>query len=286
MNVAFLGTGLMGQPLAERLLAAGNTLIVFNRTREKTVPLARRGARVAASPQEAIRDSELITVMVTDADVTRNLLFPEKKPADLAGRTVLQMSTIAPADSVAMLKAVQRAGGEYLEAPVLGSRPQAREGSLIVMVGARPQQFQRWREILRCFGPEPRLIGEVGKATALKLALNQIIASQVTGFSLSLGLVRRSGIEVDLFMELLRQSAFYAPTFDGKLPRMRERNFSEPNFPTRHFLKDVELMRNQAAALGLNRTVLDAIGRVIEKSLELGCADQDYSSVYEAIDPR
>ncbi|HET9211285.1 MAG TPA: NAD(P)-binding domain-containing protein, partial [Thermoanaerobaculia bacterium] len=130
MRVAFIGTGLMGYPMAERVLAAGHELIAYNRTREKAEPLARKGARIAGSAREAIEAGECAVFMVKDGSVVRELLSDEGFIPSLGGRTVIQMSTIAPAESVKLMEDVRGAAGDYLEAPVLGSVPQAEEGKL------------------------------------------------------------------------------------------------------------------------------------------------------------
>jgi 3-hydroxyisobutyrate dehydrogenase len=289
MHVAFLGTGLMGRPMAERLLVAGHRVSVYNRTREKALPLAAAGARVAAGAAEAVAGAECVIVMVRDAKAVRALLFAEAEAGgtapELYGRTVIQMSTIAPAESTALLAEVRRAGGEYLEAAVLGSTPQAREGKLTVLVGSTPEQLARWGELLRHFGPEPQRIGDVGQAMALKLALNQLIASLTAAFSLSLGLVRRRGINPELFMRVLRPSALYAPTFDARLPRMLARDFADALFPAELLLKDVDLVRSEAAARGLDTAALEGVRDVLARAVEQGLGRQDYSALYAVVDP-
>jgi 3-hydroxyisobutyrate dehydrogenase len=285
MRVAFIGTGLMGYPMAERVLAAGHELIVYNRTREKAEPLARRGARVAASSREAIEAGECTVFMVKDGSVVRELLSDEGYIPSLGGRTVIQMSTIGPAESVKLMEEVRGAAGDYLEAPVLGSVPQAEQGGLLVMVGGNPGQLERWGDLLRCFGPEPRLVGPVGQAATLKLAMNQLIGSLSAAFSLSLGMARRKGIETGLFMDILRQSAFFAPTFDRKLPQMLARDFSSPNFPAALLLKDLDLARAEAGALGLDTTALDGVRDVVKKTVEADRGREDYAALYETIDP-
>lgn len=285
MRVAFIGTGLMGYPMAERVLAAGHELIAYNRTREKAEPLARRGARIAESAREAIAAGECAVFMVKDGSVVRELLSDEGFIPSLGGRTVIQMSTIGPAESVKLMEDVRGAAGDYLEAPVLGSVPQAEEGKLLVMVGGSADQLAHWGELLGCFGPAPRLVGPVGHAATLKLAMNQLIGSLSAAFSLSLGVVRRKGIAVDLFMDILRQSAFYAPTFDRKLPQMLVRDFSLPNFPAALLLKDLDLARGEAGALGLDTTALDGVRDVVKKTVEADRGREDYAALYETIDP-
>lgn len=281
MRIAWIGTGLMGRPMAERLLAAGHEVTVYNRTREKAEALAASGASVADSAPEAIARGEAVFLMLKDAAAIRGLLFD----GSLEGKTVVQMSTIGPSESTALEEEVRRRGGDYLEAPVLGSTPQARDGKLLVMVGGTPEQFGNWLEVLRALGPEPIRVGPVGQASALKLAVNQLIGALSATFSLSLGMVRRQGIDVELFMKILRQSTFYAPTYDRKLPSMLARDFSDPNFPAALMLKDLDLIHGNAAELGLNTTVLDAVRDVMRKTVEKGLGGADYSALYEVIDP-
>ncbi|MEA2603652.1 MAG: 3-hydroxyisobutyrate dehydrogenase [Acidobacteriota bacterium] len=285
MRVSFIGTGLMGRPMAERLLSGGYEVTVYNRTREKAEPLAAKGARIAGSAREAIEAGEATVFMVRDAGAVRDLLAEGGSFPDLTGKTVIQMSTIASVESVALAEEVRGAGGEYLEAPVLGSVPQAVEGSLLVMVGGAPEQLERWGDLLRRFGPEPRLVGPVGHASTLKLSMNQLIGSLAAAFSLSLGLVRRKGIDVEAFLGILRKSAFHASTFDRKLPQMLARDFSNTNFPAALLLKDLDLVRSEAVSLGLDTTALQGVREVVSRTVAAGKGREDYAALYEVIDP-
>jgi 3-hydroxyisobutyrate dehydrogenase len=285
MEVSFIGTGLMGTPMAERLIAAGHRVTVFNRTREKALPLQEKGAVVAASAAEALTMSPVTILMLRDAGAIRDLLFENGPLPDLSGRTIIQMSTIAPGESATLEDGVVQARGEYLEAPVLGSTPQARDGQLLVFVGSAPAAFDRWAHLLRVFGSEVVRVGDVGQAAALKLALNQIIPALAATFSLSLGMVRRHGIDIELFLRILRQSTFYAPSFDRKLPQMLSRDFSNTNFPTELMLKDLHLIRDEAASLGLRLEGLDGIIGLVLRTVESGHGRDDYSSLYEIVDP-
>ena len=285
MRVAFIGTGLMGQPMAERVLTAGYEMVAFNRTRGKAEPLESLGAKIAQSAKQAIDFAECIILMLTDAKAIQEVFFKKSKEPDLRDRTVIQMGTISPAESIGLREQILQRGGDYLEAPVLGSIQEARAGNLLVMVGAAKSQFEHWSGFLKCFGPEPLMIGEVGKASALKLALNQLIASLTASFALSLGFVQRQGVEVDLFMKILRQSALYAATFDKKLMRMLDRDYGNPNFPSKHLLKDVELFRNEGEKVSLELSTIQGILRLLSLTLEKGFADSDYSALFEAVSP-
>ncbi|MCU7495953.1 MAG: NAD(P)-dependent oxidoreductase [Ignavibacteria bacterium] len=286
MQVSFIGTGLMGSPMAERLLKAGHEVYVYNRTLEKTVPLKQKGAKVALTAHEARHLGEAVFLMLSDAVAVNEMLFPTDEEEKFTGQTVIQMSTISPDESRAVAEKIITAGGDYLEAPVLGSIPQATEGKLVVMVGAQEKLYEKWHTLLEAFGPAPIHIGEVGKAAAMKLALNQLIASLTSAFSLSLGMIMKEGIEVEQFMNVLRNSALYAKTFDVKLNYMLKNDFSSVNFPAKHLLKDVRLTLDEAKSLGLETVMLEAVQEILKKTVAMGSSDMDYSVLFNAVTNR
>lgn len=285
MKVALMGTGLMGRPMAQRLLAAGYQLSVFNRSREKAESLRSSGAEIAGSAAKAIGPADCVILMLSDAAAICEVIFDSSPRPELKDSTVIQMGTISPSESIRLQREVRQQGGDYLEAPVLGSISEASAGNLLVMVGASKSQFDRWSGLLECFGPQPLMIGEVGKASALKLAMNQLIASLTAAFALSLGFIQKYEVAVDLFMQILRQSALYAPTFDKKLERMLNRNFASPNFPSKHLAKDLRLFRTEAEALDLDLSLIEGLSRILSSTLEKGFADSDYSALFEAVNP-
>lgn len=285
MKIGVIGTGLMGQPMALKLLEGGLSIIAYNRTASKLQPLQEVGATIVNSPQTVLQEAECIILMLTDAKAIEEMLLAENTDSCLKNRTIIQMGTISPQESKAIESSIITAGGEYLEAPVLGSIPEVKTGKLIVMVGSTEAQFKQWLPIFKHYSPEPMHIGAVGTASAMKLALNQLIAGLTATFALTLGFVQRQGVEVEQFMQVVRESALYAPTFDKKLPRMLERNFINPNFPTKHLLKDTNLFLNQAQELGLVTDNLVGIKTIIEKAIAIGLAEADYSAIYNAINP-
>ncbi len=283
MKVGIFGTGLMGQPMALRLFSAQIPVIAYNRTPSKLKALQQQGIEITTNPSEAIMAADCLILILTNTPAIEDVIFSDESFSLLENRSVIQMGTISPDESRLIGDRVVSLGGEYLEAPVLGSIPQAKAGELLVMVGSTEKQFQKWLPLLQNFGSKPRLIGEVGAAAALKLALNQLIASLTSAFALSLGFVQNQGVDVEQFMEILRESALYAPTFDKKVKRMCENNYANPNFPSKHLLKDINLFLNQAKTNGLNITSLEGVSQVVVQAIEMGFADDDYSSLYSAI---
>lgn len=286
MKVALIGAGLMGRPMAARLLDAGHDVVAWTRTAARLEPLRARGATLAPGGAAALNACEVAILMLRDGPATDAALFGGPVAPEFRGRTVIQMGTIAPGESVALHRRVTAAGGDYLEAPVLGSIPQVEAGQLAILVGGTAEQLERWEGLLKLFGPQPRLLGEVGQAALAKLAFNQLMASHVAAFSLSLGLVRRSGLDVDQFMEILRGTVLYAPVVDRKLDLLRRRSFAAPHFTTSTLLKDVNLMADAARAAGLDTVALEGVRAALARAVETGHAEEDYSSVYEVIDPR
>lgn len=281
--IGLIGTGLMGAPMAERLLLNGVSVMVYNRTPAKLTPLQQAGAEVAASICDLLQRCQAVILMLSDADAIRSTLLSDAAKPFLAERTIIQMGTIAPSQSRSIAAEIRVAGGSYLEAPVLGSISEVKAGKLLVMVGATLEQFQQWLPTFQHFGAEPLFIGPVGTAAALKLALNQLISALTAGFALSLSFVQQQGVAVDTFMQVLRQSALYAPTFDKKLQRMVEQNYANPNFPTKHLLKDTNLFLNEAETAGLQVDSLSGVRHILEIACQLGLADQDYSALLAAI---
>ena len=195
------------------------------------------------------------------------------------------MATIAPSQSIALDDAITSRGGHYLEAPVLGSLPEARSGTLIIMAGGPQAVFEEALPVLQVLGSAPRYIGKTGSAAALKLAMNQLIAALTAGFSLSLGYARKHGVDTELFMDTVRESALYAKTYDKKLDKYLSRDFGKANFSTRHLLKDIRLFIDDAKAAGLNTAALEGIEQITRQTVEEGYDVMDYSSIYQTIAP-
>lgn len=285
LTLALLGTGLLGRAIAERLQAVGHTVIAYNRTAAKALPLQAQGITVVGTSELAVTEAQCVLLLLTDAAAIRSVLFSPACAAALKGKTIVQMGTIGSRESLAIQREVEQYGGTYCEAPVLGSLAEAKVGTLFVMVGATVDLFTQLTPLFSSLGREPRLIGPVGRAAALKLALNHLIAAETSAFALSLGLIQRSGVSVDTFMAILRESALFAPTFDKKLPRLLKRDYHQPNFSTRHLLKDVLLCLNEAAGCGLATNTLEGLRSILEGTIAQGLGELDYSALYERMSP-
>jgi len=283
MKISVIGAGLMGGAIARKLFEHKNDVIAYNRTKDKLEPLKSIGIKIAETPAEAVENSEVVILMLADANAINSVMINENVLQKVKGKLVIQMGTILPEESKSFQKIFTENMAEYFEAPVLGSIPQILNENLIVLVGSSKDQFEKHKHIFSAFSKEIYHIGEIGQAAAIKLAFNNLIASLIPAFSLSFGIVKKSGVNPEIFMEILRKSALYAPTFDSKLPMILSEDFSKANFPAKHMLKDGRLIEKFASQLNLNTKVINALNTVIEEAVNSGYADQDYSAVYKAI---
>jgi 3-hydroxyisobutyrate dehydrogenase-like beta-hydroxyacid dehydrogenase len=285
MKVTLLGLGLMGLPVAHRLIQRGHEVKAWNRTESRLQLAEAEGVTVKSELADAVSDTEVILLTLSDAKAIASVLFCDEVASQLAGKTVLQMGTISPDQSRDLASKVEQSGGDYLEVPVLGSIPEAKNGELIVMAGGSEAVYHHCLLLLRGLGKEVDLVGGVGQAAAMKLAMNQLIAALTVGFAQSLGLIRAEGVEVELFMKLLRESALYAPTFDKKLQKYLEHDYSSANFPLKHLIKDIGLFKQVAESSGMNGQMADALLSVLNSGQQAGYGEEDYSALYEAINP-
>lgn len=284
MQIAILGGGLMGQAVSQRLISQQQALTVYNRSPDKLTALRELGAEITDNAEQAVADADIILLLLSDATAIEAVLASISGHL-LRGNLLVQMGTISPQQSQQIADYCQQLNAGYLECPVLGSLPEARSGKLILMAGGEASDYQFALPVLKLLGENPQLIGPVGQGAAMKLAMNQLIAGLTASFSLSLALIENQGIDSEQFMALLRNSALYAPTFDKKLDRMRQRDFADPNFPTKHLAKDSRLFLEVAEQLRLDASGLQGVMKLLDKTLAMGLEDTDYSAIYAAVSP-
>lgn len=279
INISVIGTGLLGSAIATRLLSRGYKVTVWNRTSDKCIPLIQLGAQLAVNPVDAANSANYLITVLSDGPTTEMVLL-ENIGSALAGKTVVQIATIGPDQSRKLASAVYQYGGRYLECPVQGSRPEALAGNLMLMVAGSYNLFDETLPLLKDLSNKPLLLGDIGSAVSIKLAFNQLLASLSHSFSISLHLIQQSGVNIDVFMELLRKTSLYAPTFDKKLERELKGDYNNPNFPTAHLRKDLGLFLKAAQMYNINTTGLDGLHQLLEYATLIDIDDLDYSSLH------
>ena len=276
-TIALLGTGLLGEAIGCRLLHRGVTLRVWNRSAEKCEPLLKQGAALIENLAGAAKGCQSVITVLRDGPVSAEVIA---QLGDLDAVCCLPMGTMGISESRQLELQVQAQQGVYLEAPVLGSKPEALKGTLLVMAGGSAEVFQQQLPLLRLLSEAPKWMGATGSAAASKLALNQLIASLTHGYSLALRLVQASGLEVESFMEVLRPSALYAPTVDKKLERMLTHDFTNPNFSTALMRKDLQLFVREAGLAGLNAEALAGLVELLTRAEGTPLDAADYSALH------
>ena len=275
-TIGVIGLGLMGSAMARRLAESGWPVVGYNRH-----PRDVEGVATVASLGETAEQADTLWLMVSDFDACREVIVALGE-AGIRDHVVINSSTIAPNESAELARRVEALGGEYLEAPVLGSIPQAKDGTLQLLLGGSADLIARLEDRLAALGT-PTHFGEIRSGAGAKLAFNQLIGSLTAAFSMSLGLVQREGVDVDKFMATLRESALYAPTFDKKLGNMLGHTFEQANFPLKHLLKDIRLFTQSACGQGIDTHLLIGLQHVLEEGVCAGHGNHDYSSLFESI---
>jgi len=269
-SVAVVGLGAMGSRIAQRLLAAGHDLVVWNRSAEKTAPFA-----AVDTPAQAAQKADAAFVMVFDPQALREVT--EGADGILAGArpgtTIIQMSTVGPAD-VARLASTLPEGVELLDAPVLGSLSEAEGGTLRVFAGGSPDLVERWTPVLSSLGPVLH-VGPVGAGTAAKLVANSTLLGTLGVLGEALALGRHLGLSSEATFEVLSATPLAA-----QAERRREA-FETGEYPLRFALalasKDAVLI--SAAADGIDLKVAEAVRGWFAEAVEEGAGEDDYSSI-------
>ena len=270
MTLAVVGLGAMGSRIAARLLDAGYDVVVWNRTAEKAKPLVERGASLAESPAYAAARAEAVIVMVTDPAAL------ESVTADLAGVTVIQMSTVGRA---AVARLASRLP-ELLDAPVLGSIAEAESGALKIFVGGPEPLVEKWMPLLSVLG-QPMHVGPVGAGSAAKLVANATLVGLIGLLGESLALGEGLGFPRDVVFDVLATTALAQQA--ERRRQAVESNDYPPRFALSLARKDAELIVDAAAEADVDIRLVAAARSWLAEAEAAGLGDLDYSAVLARI---
>jgi 3-hydroxyisobutyrate dehydrogenase len=242
-NLAFIGLGIMGLPMAGHLLSAGHQLRVFTRTKSKADPLLQRGARWCESPADAARDAEFVFVCVTDTPDVRDVLLDEAGAIRTVKRDaiVTDHSTISPAATRAMAHELSLRGAHLLDAPVSGGEGGAKGATLAIMVGGDRAAFERAEPLLRHLGKTITYCGPSGAGQLTKL-VNQILVS-VTNMAVCEALVfaKKNGLNLKTTIDAVAGGAAGSWQLSNLGPKMMD-NDCRPGFMIDLQQKDLRLV--------------------------------------------
>jgi 3-hydroxyisobutyrate dehydrogenase len=281
-KIALLGLGLMGTGMAGRLLDAGYPLSVYNRTPGKAEALVARGARVSASPREAVAGAAVVISMLADVPVCRDVWLGRGEALEgAAPGTILVESSTVTVEWVHELDGAARAHGcELVDAPVTGSKPQAAAGQLLFLAGGSDAALGRLNPILRAMGRDVVHVGPVGSGARLKLINNFLSGVQTASLAEALSLVERSGLDRQKALGVLTEGAPGSPLVKLLSGRMVSRQY-DPQFVLRLMAKDLRYAVEEADHQELDLDMGRAALRVFEHAVAAGQGDEDMSAVVE-----
>lgn len=241
-KVGFVGLGVMGSRIARRLLDAGHQVTGYNRTPSKAEALVNAGLRLVPTPREAAEASDVVFSMVANTEALRAVVDgPDGVLAGLGnGKIYVDMSTVSPTASRAMAARVREKGAVMLDAPVSGSSVTVELGRLSIMVGGDREAFERVRPILLDIGPTVTHVGPNGMAALMKIATNLNLTAQMLAFSEAVLLAEKGGIDREIAVEVLVNSAIASPMIKYRGPFVLDMP-AEPLFNVNMMQKDLLL---------------------------------------------
>jgi 3-hydroxyisobutyrate dehydrogenase-like beta-hydroxyacid dehydrogenase len=287
--VGFIGLGIMGSRMGANLRRAGFELVVWNRTAETTRRWAsEHGAEVARSPAGVGARCNRVITMVVDAAQVESILVAQGVADALAGHDgalVIDMSTIGRTAARRIGSALAERGVAFLDAPVTGSLPKAEDGTLTIMVGGDPGDFERARPLFEAMGELIVHAGPIGDGQAIKVINNAVAATNtaVVGEALLLG--RRLGIDLDALVGVMKAGSGASAMLDMKERPMREHDYTTL-FKLAHMLKDVRLCLDEARAAGIGFDLAERTEVILAEAKGAGHGDDDFAALLAALEAR
>jgi 3-hydroxyisobutyrate dehydrogenase-like beta-hydroxyacid dehydrogenase len=283
-NLGFVGLGVMGSRIAERLLEAGYRVTGWNRTRAKAEWLIERGLRWADSPRDVALASDVAFTMVADTRALRQVTGGEH--GLLAGmgegKVYVDMSTVSPAASRDLAQRVRRTGARMLDAPVSGSVGTLEEGRLSLMVGGDKGTFDRVRPVLKDIGPTVTHMGPNGHGSLMKIATNLGLAVQMLAFSEAVLLAEKGGITRETAVHVLINSAVASPMVRYRGPFVL-RQPDEAWFDVRMMQKDLRLAMEAALELDVPLPTTALSNEFLTAARGMGLAHHDFAIVFDVL---
>ena len=283
-NLGYIGLGVMGSRMVNRLLDKGHTVTGYNRTRSKAQWLIDRGMRWADSPREVVEAAGITLSMLTDSAALEEVVAgPGGVLAGIApGKIFIDMSTVSPAISRELADRVRAKGGEMVDAPVSGSVITLEQGKLSVMVGGRPETFEVVKPLLLDLGPRVTHVGANGLALVMKIATNLSLAVQMLAFSEGVLLAEKSGIARETAVDVLTHSVIGSPMVQYRGPFVLKMP-GEAWFNVNMMQKDMLLALELGRQVNVPLPTTSATNQLLTAARGLGLADRDFAIVFEVL---
>lgn len=283
-NLGFVGLGVMGSQMVNRLLGKGHGVTGYNRTRAKAEWLIEKGMKWAGTPRAVVDASDITLSMVTNSVALAAVMNgPEGMLAGVKpGKILVDMSTVGPAISREMAEKVREKGGDLVDSPVSGSVSTLQEGRLSVMVGGRKATFDKVRPLLLDIGPKVTHVGENGQALVMKIGVNLSLAVQMLAFSEGVLLAEKSGITRETAVDVLTHSVIASPMVEYRGPfvlKMPEEAWFNVNMMQKDMLLALELGRQ----LHVPMPTTAVTNEFLTAARGMGVAEKDFAVVFEVL---
>jgi 3-hydroxyisobutyrate dehydrogenase len=283
-RLGFIGMGNMGARISQRLLDHGYQLTVYDRNRSKAQAIAQHGAAISNSLAELAGASDVILSCLTDDDAVQSVYTARDGVFAHApsGTVILEMSTILPETSRDLARQAASLGLHVLDVAISGSTPAAEQGTLTLLAGGNPDVFTTVEPILRAIAARYFHLGPSGSGTSMKLVINAILGIGMQAIAEACAFGQKAGLDRNLLLNVLSQTAVIAPAHVGKLSRAARHDYT-PQFPLPLMNKDLRLILQTAAALDTGMPATQAAFEVNSSSLPFG-ANEDFSAVIEQME--
>jgi 3-hydroxyisobutyrate dehydrogenase-like beta-hydroxyacid dehydrogenase len=283
-ELGYVGLGVMGGGVVRRLLDAGHTVTVWNRTREKATPLLDAGALWGESPRDVAERSEVVFTMVTNTAAVKAVC--EGDDGILAGlgpgKVYVDMSTASPSNTRALAEQVAARGAQMLDAPVSGSVITLEQGKLTVMVGGDVDAFERVKPILEAIGPRVFHLGESGSAVTMKIAINLSLAVQMLAFSEGVLLAEKTGISREQAVEVMLASVIASPMVVYRGPFVLEQP-EEAWFDCHMMQKDLNLALELGHELEVPLPTTSVTNELLTAANAMGIGHKDFAVLFDVL---
>jgi 3-hydroxyisobutyrate dehydrogenase-like beta-hydroxyacid dehydrogenase len=283
-NLGFIGLGVMGSQLVNRLLSKGHSLVGYNRTRSKAEWLVKKGMNWGDSPRAVAEAADVIFSMVTNSAALAAITEgPEGILAGLTpGKIYADISTVSPAFSREVAAKVRAKGCDMVDCPVSGSVITLQEGNLSVMVGGRLETFESIKPILLDIGPKVTYVGENGLALVIKIASNLSLAVQMLAFSEGVLLAEKSGIKREVAVDVLTNSAMASPMLKYRGPFVLQLP-PEAWFNVNMMQKDMLLALELGRQVDVPMPTTAISNEFLTAARAMGLVEQDFAVVFDVL---
>lgn len=279
-KVGFIGLGIMGRPMAKNLVKAGYRLVVHDINPAPVEELVSLGQEAARSPREvAERTDVVITMLPNSPDVRQVVLGPDGVlEGARAGTMIIDMSSIAPLVSIEVAQKAREKAVRMMDAPVSGGEPGAIAGTLSIMVGGDPDDFEEYKGLLSYMGKSVVHIGPVGSGNMAKLANQIIVALNIAAVSEALVLAKKAGVSPKLVYEAIRGGLAGSTVLDTKAPLMMQRKF-EPGFKIDLHIKDLANVMDTARQVGVPLPLTAVVMEILQALKVDGQGQNDHGAI-------